>query len=278
MHLQKQVVQQHKTKSVKNHYHHTKIPRSRIATFDVYSIGLLKHHVSALLEFDVTQSRRKLSDLRKNGTNISFNAWLIKAISRAVEQYPQAASFLYSKKKIVTFKDLHISFLVEKKVGEQKVPLPVVIEQVNLKSAQEITREVEHVKCQTANKKDVVLAKRSKFYERLYYHLPGFLRKQIWRYMINHPKLAYKKMGNVSVTSLGMMGKINGWFIHKSIHPISFGVGSVIQKPAVVNDDIKIREILNMTILIDHDVIDGAPMVRFLKELRKNIEMGAELN
>ncbi|MGM0498153.1 MAG: 2-oxo acid dehydrogenase subunit E2 [Bacteroidota bacterium] len=40
----------------------------------------------------------------------------------------------------------------------------------------------------------------------------------------------------------------------------------------------KIREILNMTILIDHDVIDGAYMVRFLKELTRNIEMGADLN
>lgn len=96
--------------------------------------------------------------------------------------------------------------------------------------------------------------------------------------MINHPKLAYQKMGNVSITSLGMMGRINGWFIHKSIHPISFGIGSIIQKPTVVDNDIKIREILNMTILMDHDVIDGANMVRFLKELTENIEMGAELN
>jgi len=42
-----------------------------------------------------------------------------------------------------------------------------------------------------------------------------------------------------------------------------------------VDNDIKIRDILNMTILIDHDVMDGAPMVRFLRELTKNIETGA---
>jgi hypothetical protein len=71
-------------KIVKKHYHYTKIPQSRIATFDVYSFGILKHHVSALLEFDVTETRRKLSELRKNGTNISFNAWLIKAINKAL--------------------------------------------------------------------------------------------------------------------------------------------------------------------------------------------------
>jgi pyruvate/2-oxoglutarate dehydrogenase complex dihydrolipoamide acyltransferase (E2) component len=71
-----------------------------------------------------------------------------------------------------------------------------------------------------------------------------------------------------------MIGKINGWFIHRSIHPVSFGVGSIIRKPVVVGNEIKIREILNMTILIDHDVIDGAPMVRLLNELTRYIETG----
>lgn len=78
-------------------------------------------------------------------------------------------------------------------------------------------------------------------------------------------------MGNAVITSVGMMGKINGWFIHKSVHPISFGIGSILRKPVVVGNEIKIREILNMIILVDHDVIDGAPMVRFLNELTRFI-------
>ena len=32
-----------------------------------------------------------------------------------------------------------------------------------------------------------------------------------------------------------------------------------------------------MTILLDHDVIDGAPMARFIRELVVNIEKGIEL-
>ena len=54
----------------------------------------------------------------------------------------------------------------------------------------------------------------------------------------------------------------------------TFGIGAIIKKAVVVNDEIQIREILNMTILIDHDVIDGAPMVRFLKSLSRYIESG----
>lgn len=261
---------------MKNDYYYTRIPQSRIATFDVYSAGLAKHHVSALLEFDVTESRRKLSALRKNGTPISFNGWLIKTISTALEHYPEAASFLNSKKKLITFKEHNISFMVEKQSGDQKVPLPMVVERVNSKSALEITREIEAVKSRDVTRNDIVLAQKPKFYEKVYYHLPGVLRRAFWRYMLNHPRVAFKKMGNISITSPGMMGKINGWFVHRSIHPVSFGIGSILKKPAVVDNEIKIREILNVTVLIDHDVIDGAPMVRFLKELTKQIEAGIE--
>ena len=90
--------------------------------------------------------------------------------------------------------------------------------------------------------------------------------------MLRNPKIAYNRMGNAVITSVGMMGKINGWFIHKSIHPISFGIGSIIKKPVVTGNEIKIREILNMTVLVDHDIIDGAPMVRFLNDLTNQIE------
>lgn len=84
-------------------------------------------------------------------------------------------------------------------------------------------------------------------------------------------------MGNVAFTSLGMVGRVNGWFLPISVHPVCFGVGSIIKKPVVVAHNIVIREILNMSILIDHDVIDGAPMARLISDLTKNIETGMNL-
>ncbi|MDX9773136.1 MAG: 2-oxo acid dehydrogenase subunit E2 [Bacteroidales bacterium] len=71
-----------------------------------------------------------------------------------------------------------------------------------------------------------------------------------------------------------MIARVNGWFIHRSVHPVSFGIGSVIKKPVVVNDEVKVREILNMTILVDHDLVDGALMVHLLKDLTNSIESG----
>lgn len=250
------------------------IPRSRIATFDIFSIGLSKHHVSAILEFDVTDSRKKLQEVRRNGVDISFNAWLIKTISLAVEQHKEAAAYLFSKKKLIIFNDVNVSTLVEKNVNGVKVPLPLVIERTNQKNALEISLEIRRGIDQEISDKDIVMDKKPSRLESLYYFLPGFLRRTVWRIMLNNPRFAFRKMGNVVITSVGMMGKINGWFIHKSIHPLSFGVGSILKKPVVKDKQILVRDILNMTILCDHDLIDGAPMVRFLNDLTRYIENG----
>ena len=255
-------------------YHYQNIPPSRIATFDVFSVGLWKHHVYALLEFDVTGNRKKLQELRRNGTNVSFNGWLIKAISAALEQHKEVSAYLFSKRKLIIFNDINISILIEKNINGQKVPIPLVIEKTNEKTAAGITQEIENAKSLALSDMDIVLNKKPAFYESLYYRLPGILRRAVWKIMLNNPKFAFKKMGNVAITSVGMIGRINGWFIHKSVHPISFGIGSVLNKPGVMDNEIKIREILNMTILIDHDVIDGGEMVRFLQDLTTDIESG----
>lgn len=255
-----------------------KIVRSRIATFDIFEVGMGKHHISAMLEFDVTESRAKLRELRKKGVSVSFNAWLIRAIATVLEKYPEAAAYLHSKKKLIIFEDINVSVIVEKKIGETKVPIPLVIEKANKKSAAEISGEIESAKSQELKQGDIVLKQQSSASQRLYYHLPGFIRRLFWRFLLKNPKAAYRTMGNVSVTSVGMIGKVNGWFIHKSVHPISFGVGSVLVKPVVINHEVKSREILNITVLVDHDLIDGAPMVRFLGDLTEFIETGREID
>lgn len=263
---------------MRDSYKFQNIPRSRIATFDIFAVGLRKHHIAAMLEFDVTESRVRLRNLRKNGITISFNAWLIKVIGDVLHKHSEASAYLFSKKKLIIFNDINISLIVEKKIGDAKVPIPLVIEKTNEKSPVEITKEIEKAKNQELTSDDIVLEKKSTTYERFYYHLPGFLRRLFWKILLMSPKAAFRTMGNAAVTSVGMMGRINGWFIHKSVHPISFGVGSILKKPVVFENEVKIREILNMTILVDHDVIDGAPMARFLDDLTNYIETGQEIN
>ena len=255
-------------------------PKTRIATLDVCEIGRKKHHIKALLEFDVTEARKAIKNYRQTSkSKISFTAWLIKTISKTIEEFQSAHAYLKSARKAIIFDDIDISITVEREFEGELVPLPYVIRQTNKKDVLEISHEIDEAKNQEVSDEDIVLGqKKSKFSTNLYYDFPGFLRRFIWRYFLMNPKVAKKNMGSVIITSIGMMGKINGWFIHTSVHPLSFGVGSIIKKPVVIDDEIEIREILNMTVLIDHDVMDGAPMARFVTKLSKNIESGLGLS
>jgi pyruvate dehydrogenase E2 component (dihydrolipoamide acetyltransferase) len=49
-------------------------------------------------------------------------------------------------------------------------------------------------------------------------------------------------------------------------------LGSIAEKPWVVNGEVKIRQILNLTISMNHDVIDGVPARQFTQDLVNEIE------
>ncbi len=257
-----------------NNYKTLPFAPSRIATIDVCETGRKKHHIAAMIELDVTDARSKIRQYRRTQGKISFTAWLIKAISLTVAGHQIAAAFLKRKRRLMIFDDINISMAVEKEVNGERVPIPLIIEKAQHASAESITRQISEARDCNITGKDIVLQRNTGRMEKIYYHLPGFLRRLVWKIILKHPRMAYGKMGNVAFTSIGMMGNVKGWFIPLSVHPLCFGVGTINKKPAVVNNQIVIRELLSMTILLDHDVIDGAQMARFINELTQNIEGG----
>lgn len=254
-----------------------RFPKSRIATIDVCSVGIQKHHITALIEIDVAKSSEKIKNQRAENKTISFTGWLIKVISITIKDFEQAAGYLQGKRSVLIFSDINVSIVVEKELNGQKVPIPLLIEKANERTIESITKQINDAKNQILTDNDIVLDKTSSRLELFYYYLPGFIRRYFWRNLIKHPQFAFRKMGNVAVTSIGMIGSANGWFIPISIHPICFGIGRIAKKPLVVNDKIEIREVLNMTVLMDHDVIDGAQMARFINKLSENLETGTGL-
>jgi pyruvate/2-oxoglutarate dehydrogenase complex dihydrolipoamide acyltransferase (E2) component len=254
-----------------------KFPKSRIATIDVCEIGKQKHHIAGMIEIDISESKGKIRKYKRETGRISFTAWLIKTISLTLKEYEAAAAYLKGSRKIVIFNDINISIIVEKKIRGQKVPMPVIIEKANERTIESITKQISEAQESVLTEKDIVLHRKSDRMERFYYLLPGFVRRSVWRFLLKHPQMAFSRMGNVAITSVSMMGNVSGWFIPVSVHPVCFGISSVMKKPVVVDDKIEIREMLNMTILLDHDVFDGANMARFISDLSKNIKNGTGL-
>jgi pyruvate/2-oxoglutarate dehydrogenase complex dihydrolipoamide acyltransferase (E2) component len=72
-----------------------------------------------------------------------------------------------------------------------------------------------------------------------------------------------------------MFGKgHSGWGLETTRHSLDLVVGSTAWKPAVVEGRIEPREILNLTVVFDHQIIDGAPAARFTRRLVELIESG----
>lgn len=251
-------------------------PPSRIASFDVCELGRKKHYIQALIEVDVTNARRMIRESKKRKVKLSFTAWLIKCISCVCEEYKPIHGIRKGKRKVVLFDDVDISILVERQVGGDNVPLPYIIRKANEKSVTDIHLEIKSAQQQPVEtEQDYVLGEGKKaFWMKAYYALPSFLRRSIIRHMMKSPNLAKIHMGTVVVTSLGMAGRFNGWFVPISVHPLAFAIGSVVKKPGISENNIVIRESLFITALVDHDIIDGAPAARALARLIDLLESG----
>jgi pyruvate/2-oxoglutarate dehydrogenase complex dihydrolipoamide acyltransferase (E2) component len=101
------------------------------------------------------------------------------------------------------------------------------------------------------------------------------LRSALSRLTIKGIHSLYPGTG-ISAHSIGEAGKGSGsgWGIPIGIHPLIIALGSIARKPGVVGDAIVIREYLGTTVLFDHDVIDGAPVARFVQRLQELLEVG----
>lgn len=253
-------------------------PASRIATLDVGEMGKRKHHVCGLIEVDVTEARTKIrAHNREQKESVSFNAWLISVIAAAIREHETAAAYLKGKKNLAIFEDVNVSFLVEKEINGSRVPIPLLLEKCQQRSPADISRQINTALKEKLEEKDMLLHRKAGKLEKLYYNMPAWVRRLAWNYILRRPKMAFGKMGNVAFTSIGMMGRVNGWFIPIAVHPLCFGISSITKKPVVRNNEIQIREILNMSVLLDHDVIDGADMARFISELSGSIEKALKL-
>jgi pyruvate/2-oxoglutarate dehydrogenase complex dihydrolipoamide acyltransferase (E2) component len=253
-------------------------PSSRQLTFDVGRIGLAKHHVRALLEVDVTEARRLIKQSRHSGTKISFTAWLIKAIADCVALHPPVAGLNDAKRnQVVVFKDVDISIAVEKEVNGARVPLPYVIRRADKKTLYAIQDEIEAAKSQKVESEgDYVLGEEQNTLEmKLFVRLPQWLRLILMRLLVlNHPQRVKDMMGTVMITTAGMIGHTRGWIMPFGMHPLCLAFGTLNEQAAVYKGEIQKREILHLTVLIDHDVIDGVPAARFVDDLVKKLQAG----
>jgi pyruvate/2-oxoglutarate dehydrogenase complex dihydrolipoamide acyltransferase (E2) component len=254
-------------------HHVVDLPPGRRVWLNALHLSGPTYWMYGLLEVDVTLPRKIIVEHKaRTGEALSFTGFLVYCLARAIAENPEVQAYLKGRNQLVLFDDVNIGVMVEHTDGEKTALMGHVIDRAQHKSYREIHEEIRSVQSGPVP--------RGRGMPRWFLRamlLPWPLSKLVNGLMgwatRRDPTIRVSAAGTVAVTAVGMFGKgHSGWGITTTPHSLGLVVGSMAWKPAVVDGRIEPREILNLTVLFDHDVVDGAPATRFTRRLMKLIE------
>jgi len=80
--------------------------------------------------------------------------------------------------------------------------------------------------------------------------------------------------GTFTVTNLGMYGVDVFIPIINPPETAILGVGRVAEKPLLVDNEIKMKPAMQLSLSFDHRIVDGAPAAQFLQRVKQILESG----
>ena len=261
-----------------------------------------KHMMHGLVEMDITKVHQYLREYKaRTGVSLSLTAFIVTCLAHAVDENKSVQAYRKGKNQLILFDDVDVTVQVERKEGGQiksamlrqftmsshqnqhgtvhahqyyKVDtlFPHIIKAANKKSFMEIHREI-----RAAQEEKIESTLKFKAMNWTAF-LPAFMIVFIWRLLWwlikKYPRLQKNYGGTVGVTAVGMFGKGTGWGIPTAAHTLDITLGGIGEKTIGIAGRLETREYLNMTISMDHDIIDGAPATRFALRLKELIESG----
>lgn len=236
------------------------------------------HWMYGLLEVDVTVPQQMISEHEtRSGEKLSFTGFLVYCLARAVEEDKTVQAYLKGRKQLVICDDVNVGLMVEHAAEGRRNLMGHIVQGANRKAYREIHQEIRAAQSAPAPPNRGMPG-----WFRTAMRLPwpfSRLVKALLAYSTQRdPTIRISASGTVFVTAVGMFGKgHSGWGIATTPHSLGLVVGSMAWKPAVVEGRIEPRQILNLTVLFDHDVVDGAPATRFTHRLIELVESGSGL-
>jgi hypothetical protein len=245
----------------------------RNATLDSLRWAKRRLQVPILLEIDVTSARETIREFRnRTGKGLSFTAWVVSCVARAAAEHPRVHAVRRGGGSLIIFGEVDVAVLVERAVGgdseQETLPMPVVVRKANEKSPAEIHEEIRRAQnAELSPGSASIEGTASPWVRSMFFRLPWWLRDAVfWRWLLRNPMWIKRTMGTVVVTSAGMAAPgVLSWGVPLSIHPLAVGVGGITQRSSAGGK----AEVLALTVVFDHAVIDGAPVGRFVRRLHE---------
>jgi len=256
-------------------YHVVNLTPGRRVWINTLDMSWPRHCIYGLLEADVTLVRQFIAEHKaRTDETLSFTGFLVYCLARAVDEDKTVQAYLKGRKQLVLFDDVDVGLMVEHKDGEKRALMGHVIRRANHKTVREIHDEIRAVQSAPAPPgRGMPTWFRSAML--LPWPLSNLFKVLLGSAMRRDPTIQVSMGGTVAVTSVGMFGGgHSGWGLTPTPESLALVVGGTAWKPAVVEGRIEPREILNLTVMFNHDVIDGAPATRFTRRLVELIESG----
>jgi chloramphenicol O-acetyltransferase len=246
---------------------------------DAYAALPPAHLMIGLVELDVTDAAAAIARMQRQGTRLSLFAFVIRSIAVAIAEHPDL-NLVQHGKRLVRFDDVDVAVPVEVTTAEGKYPRQVVVRSAQRLTPAEIYTCLEQAKHRHGVTGD--LGHEDRWTRRMMHvfsWMPRSLRIRAVRLFMRSAFTIKRRAGTTLVTSIGKFATVPGFGFSFTTGPraAAFAVGTVVQKPWVRGGRIAVRSVLSLSIMVNHDLIDGAPAARFSRRLQQIIETGEGL-
>jgi len=248
-------------------------PRIRNAILDGMVEGRRKNIINLVLKVDITVLLQELDRLQLPvDSRPSLTACIGWVFARTIDQDRSLQAYRLGGKKMVVFDEVDVAMMVEREIDGHQLPIVHIIRAANRKGLAEIDQSLRWAKTAPLGSHGPLSKLKYRFFT-----LPTVLRRLVWWYLRRDPYLFKQLAGTVGITSMGM--HLHGPGVVLPITPMSLtlSIGSVEQGWQVIEETLVRRQFLHLNLGADHDVIDGAPLMRFAERFRVALETGAPL-
>ena len=244
-------------------------PRRRLVTAAVRA-GRRIVPMHGLFEIDITTARRLLAEVHPP---LSLTAFVIASLGRAAAAHPQVHAYRDWRGRLVQHRHVDIQTLIEVPTDQGPFGLVHVVRDADIRSVAEISAELRAVKTDPASTTtgrllDTVAPTIGR--------IPGLYRLMFAA--MSRSRRVRLASGTVQVTAVGMFADGGGFAIAPpTLASLVVVVGGLSKRPCAVDDRVELRDVLDLTVTVDHNVVDGAPATRFAAELRQLMQTAAVL-
>jgi len=232
-------------------------------------------------ELDVTALENYISEKRKNGLKITLTHILTLIVARGLKNEAPELNTYVRRGKIIKRDQIDAGISVLKANGEMSSVIIPNAETYTLQTLAEFLQD-EILKSRKGNENDTMQSKN------LLSRFPWPIRNWIyflyrtitisWGISLPGMGLSANSFGSFLITNIGSIGLDSGYPALLPSSNLSFVLvlGGVKKKPVVVDDEIVIRRMMPLTVVLDHRMADashGGKMYRYIKYMIKHPEL-----